>query len=618
MSKNLVFENGVVYKIEAEKKTVVFAQELYEDDNDFSKLGLDFSIISLTGVILFQFVDEKIYLQVAVKRDDKLILLRYLDKKYLDYLVIEKTLYFVNFDFQYLYESIQQLDSNLDSNELNYPNYLQLKRILISNHFEILDLVSEKIESIKIEPTDIAAVKVNANLFEYQKKGLNWLSFMYRNNCGSILADEMGLGKTLQIISLFTYIKTLNESAHFLVVCPVSLLENWKREVLKFAPSLSLLVHHGSRRTGFYKELEKYDVVVTSYSNVQSDLSMFNMINWDLLVTDEAQNIKNPSANRTKFVKEIKRKNAIAVTGTPFENHIEDVWSIVDFVIPNYFGSLGYFTRVYGDDLDSALQIETLLSPIMIRRKVKDVAKDLPERVDIPQPILMTEEEAKLYESERASVFDVDAIRIDMIQGLRMFCTHPQVYGSNCLSNDPTECSSKYQRLCEIVEEIVALNEKVIIFTSFNKMNDLLVKDLNKRFGINTYSITGATEVGMRQKIIDAFSNEDSSAALILNPKAAGAGLNITAANHVIHYNLEWNPSVEDQASARAYRRGQTKTVFIHRLYYVGTIEEVINDRIERKRELSEAMIVGNQGETDKEDLIKAMNLSPIGRDDPC
>lgn len=613
MTNNLLFENGIVYRIENDNKRVVFAQELFDDDN-FNSLNLEFSIISLDGIVLFQFADEKIFLNVGVKRDDKIILLRKIDDKLLDYVVIGRTIFFINFDLEYFYNIISEAQINDLDNPLTYSTYLKLKKDLINSHFEIIDFVSDAIENLKISPNDVAAVEVKAKLFEYQKIGLNWLSFMYRNNCGSILADEMGLGKTLQVIALMTYIKTIEKNSQFLVVCPVSLLENWKRELNKFAPSMSYLVHHGSRRTGSYKELNNYDVIITSYSNVQSDLGMFNMIKWNLVVIDEAQNIKNPTAQRTKYIKQLNRINCVAVTGTPFENHVEDVWSIVDFVLPNYLGSLGDFTRLYADDIDSALQLESLLKPIMIRRKVDEVAKDLPDRVDIPQPILMDENEAQLYEDERSSVFDLETLRIDKIQGLRMFCTHPSVYGS-LVGNDPIECSSKYQRLCEIVEEIISLDEKVIIFTSFNKMNDLLVTDLSKRFGINTYSITGSTEVGMRQKIIDSFSSESHSSALILNPKAAGSGLNITAANHVIHYNLEWNPAVEDQASARAYRRGQNKTVFIHRLYYVGTIEEVINDRIERKREISDTMIIGNQGETDKKDLIRAMSLSPIGRD---
>lgn len=616
MSENLFLENGIIYKKSNNFKDAVLARELYEKEEQLRlETKLSFAIISLTASVVFQFVNEKIFVSVGIKKDDKLVLLKKIEDKLLDYVVLDQKIFFINFDFDYFYDILSKIGHLNLSTELTYSEYLSLKMELMASNFEIYDLINEQIELLKVTPTDIVNLKVKAKLFDYQKIGLNWLSFMFRNNCGCILADEMGLGKTLQIISLITYIKTINPTAHFLVICPISLLENWKREFLKFSESVSIFIHHGNYRTGLYTELLKYDVVVTSYSNAQSDLGMLNMIKWDLVILDEAQNIKNPYANRSRSVKKLNRQNSIAVTGTPFENHVEDLWSIVDFVFPNYFGTLSTFQKKYADDLFSAKQIENLLSPIMIRRKVNDVAKDLPEKIEIPQALVMKESEASLYEDERCSVFDIDSIKIDTIQSLRMFCTHPCVYSDNFDINDPLECSSKYQRLCEIIEEIVSLDEKAIIFTSYNKMNDLLVKDLSKRFGISVYSITGSTNVSLRQKIIDCFTNEPHSSILVLNPKAAGAGLNITAANHVIHYNLEWNPSVEDQASARAYRRGQTKTVFIHRLFYVGTIEEVINERIERKRELSEAMVIGNQGETDKNDLIRAISLSPLRRD---
>jgi SNF2 family DNA or RNA helicase len=247
----------------------------------------------------------------------------------------------------------------------------------------------------------------------------------------------------------------------------------------------------------------------------------------------------------------------------------------------------------------------------MIRRKTIDVAKDLPERIDVPQPILMTDEEAKLYENER-KVCNLKSITLDMIQSLRMFCTHPLVYNNNISNKDPIQTSNKYARLCEILSEIFIKNEKVIIFTSFNKMIEIFMKDLKERFNVPISYINGAVNPINRQEIIDKFSSIEGSSILVLNPRAAGTGLNITAANNVIHYNLEWNPAIEDQASARAYRRGQNKTVFVYRLFYANTIEEVMNERIQLKREISDAAIVGNDGtEQDKKDLLKALSLSP-------
>lgn len=410
--------------------------------------------------------------------------------------------------------------------------------------------------------------------------------------------------------------KINNPKAHFLVVCPISLIENWRREIEKFYPSLKVGIHHGSKRTGQYNKLLEYDIIITSYSNAQADLGMLNMIKWDIIVLDEAQNIKNPYSKRSKNIKLLNRETAIAVTGTPFENHMTDIWSIVNFILPTYLGTISKYEKEFIDDIESAYKLEKIITPIMIRRKVKDVAKDLPERVDIPQPIEMVEKEALLYESERKNsiVNEQTNISIEEIQNLRMFCTHPIVYDKELQNIDPITCSNKYLRLCEILQEIFENKEKAIIFTSFNKMIEIIVNDINERFSVYTNFINGSVSAKERQNIIDNFSNIEGPGILVLNPKAAGAGLNITCANHVIHYNLEWNPALEDQASARAYRRGQGKTVFVHRLYYANTIEEVINERIQKKRDISDIAIIGNQGtKKDKEDLIKALRISPLG-----
>lgn len=251
----------------------------------------------------------------------------------------------------------------------------------------------------------------------------------------------------------------------------------------------------------------------------------------------------------------------------------------------------------------------------MIRRLVNDVAKDLPTRVVSTQPIQMSEEECcqytKYLEQIKASTND-ENVNLGMLQKLRIYCTHPLAAEESDYWNDPCDSSVKYQRFCEIVTEIVERGEKVIVFTSYKRMFDIFKKDLTCRFGIKVWSINGETPVGERQSIVDTFNNLGTSAALILNPRAAGTGLNITGANHVIHYNLEWNPSLEDQSSARAYRRGQQKTVFIYRLFYEGTIEEVVNDRIERKREIASSAIVGNTGRNqDRDDIIRVLKLVP-------
>jgi SNF2 family DNA or RNA helicase len=227
----------------------------------------------------------------------------------------------------------------------------------------------------------------------------------------------------------------------------------------------------------------------------------------------------------------------------------------------------------------------------------------------------MTEKEALLYEDCRVGGGTVETLRslkIDKIQKLRTFCTHPYVYSDLYDDHDPISISTKYERLCEILDDIFKTKEKVVIFTSFTRMIQLMVNDIKKRFNVYINFIDGSVDAVLRQEIVDEFEKFEGSGVLILNPKAAGTGLNITCANHVIHYNLEWNPAIEDQASARVYRRGQNKTVFVHRLYYANTIEDIINDKIQLKRTLSDNAIIGNRGEiTEEEYLYKALSISP-------
>ena len=529
-----------------------------------------------------------------------------------------------NNDWFYVSGSIHEL-----TNILSTAGIKQCGRITSLQYVEIIrsQNLLEKgtlINNVKInlldKPVDVQGElprKLNAKLYSYQKTGYFWMKYMLAENKGCILGDEMGLGKTLQIITLMLDYKHLGNTP-MLVIAPVSLLQNWKRECEKFAPDLKCCVHHGIHRSGRFKEVEKYDVVIISYSIAVNDASILSMIDWKLVVLDEAQNIKNPGSERTKFVKRIPRQCSIAVTGTPFENHVSDIWSLIDFVFPGLFGTQAEYSRIITDDIDGADKVEPMLSPIMIRRMVKDVATDLPEKVVISQPLVMSSAEELKYEEfreEAQSNTEDSSLNLGILQKLRMFCTHPELCEEDS-AFDPYAVSVKYQRFCEIIEEICSLNEKVIMFTSYQKMFEILDADIPQRFDIPVWKINGSTPVEERQAIVDDFNGYDGSALLALNPRAAGTGLNITSANHVIHYNLEWNPALEDQASARAYRRGQKKTVFVYRLYYEDTVEQIVNERIERKREMASAAIVGTDGKTEnREDIIAALNISPVRRE---
>lgn len=624
MSRILKCNGSYLYYSDSSNEEILLASDIYnnfKDNSDFvnelSNIGIRISKITLDVSLSLEQKDNEIIFNLYAIKAGKKYLLPVIECKTIDYLILNSTCYFFS-NFDIYRDLFKNLEINF-STAISYTKYIELSNELRKANLTFEDNVLKNIEEVKNDDSSFHIYGLKANLFDYQKSGCNWLAFMYRNRCGCILGDEMGLGKTLQVIGLIGYMKEHSSKINALVVAPISLLENWKREINKFYPSMKVLVHHGAKRTGYYKDFLDYDVVVTSYSNCQNDLAVLNMINWDLVALDEAQNIKNPYSNRAKLVKMVNRKMSVAITGTPFENHLTDIWSLTDFVIPQYLGKLNSFKNTYEDSNESASEIENYLSPIMIRRRVADVAKDLPERVDIPQALSMTEEEAQYYDGQRKkyATEELKSTRIDKIQGLRMFCTHPSVYKKSEVSTDvdPIKYSTKYERTCEILEEIFQKGEKVIIFTSFNEMNRIFNRDIPQRFNVKVLSITGETNTNDRQTIVDTFSSLEGPALLVLNPKAAGTGLNITAANHVIHYNLEWNPAVEDQASARAYRRGQTKTVFVYRLFYINTIEEVINDRINRKREISDLAVIGNQGETDQNDLIRALKLSPYGGD---
>ncbi|MFL0415722.1 DEAD/DEAH box helicase [Sphingomonas sp. 179-A 2A2 NHS] len=459
-------------------------------------------------------------------------------------------------------------------------------------------------------------ISFTGRLYPYQKDGWQWLSFLWREGLGAILADEMGLGKTIQIIALLASPER-SEAAPSLIVAPTTLLENWRREIAKFAPGLKTHIHQGTRRTGDYRVLAPFDVIITSYETVVRDGSMFRMIDWRIVVLDEAQAIKNPDTRRAQAVRQLRRRSGIAVTGTPVENRLRDLWSLVDFAVPGLLGDVGSFEQRFQDDVDGAAALEPLVTPIMLRRLVSEVAQDLPERIDIPQVLALTEDEAAAYEQIRLDTLAEygGAATLVALTRLRMFCAHPMLLDDVPWTIDRALGFSKLARLFEIVDEVFASRQKLLVFTSYNRLAAMIADIVRQRYGAMAATINGETPVEDRQPVVDRFSAEAGPALLALNPRAAGAGLNITAATHVVHYNLEWNPAIEDQASARAHRRGQTRPVTVHRLFFGDSVEEVVNDRLSRKRELSGAAVIGVEGtDEDIADVGRALRASPLTR----
>ena len=455
---------------------------------------------------------------------------------------------------------------------------------------------------------------INVSLYPYQIEGWNWLRFIVREGLGGLLGDEMGLGKTLQIICVLRDLDSGKHVSSALVIAPSSLLENWVREIRKFCGNVNLLKHQGPHRTGNFREFEKYEIVVTSYDVVVRDLSIFLMVDWKVVVLDEAQYIKNPEAIRTKSIKLLNRQSSLAVTGTPVENKLRDLWSIMDFILPNYLGSLENFESLYKNNPESASKLEPFVTPLIIRRRVKEVASDLPDRIEFSEHLELDQREAEMYEHVRKLVREIytKSAKMTELNFLRQFCAHPNILNINDHSWQISEFT-KIQRLKEILQEIFVLSGKTLIFTSFIKMADIIKKEIEFTMNVWCATLDGRVQSDKRLRLVDDFSNQEGAAALILNPRAGGTGLNITAANHVIHYNLEWNPAIVDQASARAYRHGQTQPVVIRKLIFLNTLEEVIEDRLRRKQQISDEAIVGVEQLGDETaDLMAALEKSPL------
>ena len=436
-----VYPNAADFLPQVSAPQFVYRDEIFES---VSSLGLRFSQLGQTPVIEFRLVGEAVSIVLSVVKKGTIYSVPQANGEYMNYVLCDDTFHYLTGPYTILGKFLPTSHNR----KLSISQYLECTRILTEANVPYEDNVHSELKKIQSEGTDsqTAVSMLKLGLYDYQKIGASWMIYMIEHGCGCILGDEMGLGKTVQVIALFAAIKAKNVNSHFLVVCPLSLLENWRRELEKFCPSLKTLVHHGAKRTGDYHKLLEYDVVIKSYSSIENDYGMLQMVDWDILAADEAQNIKNPNANRTRTIKMIPAKAALAITGTPFENHMSDIWSLTDFVLPGYFGSFNEFSRAYIDNNDSAYRLEPFLSPLMIRRKASEVLTSLPPRVDIPQPIQMTEDEASYYvHSVRTATEDtsLNNHQLNIIQLLRLFCTHPFVYDKN-LHGNPLLYSNKY------------------------------------------------------------------------------------------------------------------------------------------------------------------------------
>ena len=453
---------------------------------------------------------------------------------------------------------------------------------------------------------------LNATLRPYQHRGYDWLVKNTALGMGSLLADDMGLGKTLQIIALLLKFKQEGrfKKQKGLVVLPTTLLTNWQKEIARFAPDLQARIYHGSTRKLPAAD-DSYDLLLTTYGVVRSDLEKFKKTTWAVVVIDEAQNIKNADTEQTKAVKTLKSPIRIALSGTPVENRLSEFWSIMDFVNKGYLGGLSKFNEEFGKPIQQERdhqkldQFRRITSPFLLRRVKTDrsIISDLPDKIENNQFCALTAEQAALYESvvqeSLRAIEEKDGIArrglvLKLMTALKQIGNHPHQYLKR--GNEAPSLSGKATLLLNLLETIYANHEKVLIFTQYREMGELLAQFIEQAFGAAPLFLHGGTSRPERDRMVEQFQKNRSDHTFILSLKAGGTGLNLTQANHVIHYDLWWNPAVESQATDRAFRIGQTKNVLVYRLMNQGTLEEKIDAMIRSKRELADLSV--KTGET--------------------
>lgn len=446
----------------------------------------------------------------------------------------------------------------------------------------------------------------------YQERGYQWLSAMRDMGFGVCLADDMGLGKTIQVITCLLE-QHRSDLSPVLIVCPTSLLGNWQRELQRFAPDLNLYIHHGNRRrhgTDFLQEAAKHDVVLTTYHLAGRDGPDLAAMTWSSVVLDEAQYIKNHRTKQAQSVMKLSAPHRIAMTGTPVENRLGELWSIFHFLNPGYLGSATSFRQRYtaGDVGSGKLQeLHKLVAPFMLRRLKSDpdIRKDLPEKLEIKSYCTLTPVQGAMYQSVVEQVMQQigketgiarKGLVLSSLTKLKQICDSPQLLGREEAKGTRTESSGKMERLYDLLDNIDEAGESALIFTQYVAMGHLIVSRLEQRYGVKPFFLHGGVSKAERDQMVNAFQKGEGSRFFVLSLKAGGVGLNLTRANHVLHYDRWWNPAVENQATDRVFRIGQSKNVQVHKLICQGTLEERIDELIEHKKALSE-QVVGS-GET--------------------
>ena len=445
----------------------------------------------------------------------------------------------------------------------------------------------------------------------YQVRGFSWLAFLRQWDLGACLADDMGLGKTIQTIALILHdLEQGQADGAVLVICPTSVVGNWAREIARFAPSLRVMVHHGSERASgeeFATQARQVHVVISTYALARRDEETLRAVEWAGVVLDETQNIKNPAAQQTQAIRRLPAGYRVALTGTPVENRLSELWSIMQFLNPGYLGSQQSFRTGFAlpieryQDQEAAARLRKRVRPFILRRVKTDptIIQDLPEKLENKVYCTLTPEQATLYQAvvedamhqvEEAEGIQRRGLVLSMLLRLKQVCNHPAHFLGD--GSPLPDRSGKLARLGEMLDEMLSVGERALVFTQFAEMGALLQTHLQELFGGEVLFLHGGTPAHKREQMIARFQEEQLGPAIfVLSLKAGGLGLNLTRANHVFHFDRWWNPAVENQATDRAFRIGQTKDVWAHKFVCVGTLEERIDELIESKKALAESVV---------------------------
>ena len=456
----------------------------------------------------------------------------------------------------------------------------------------------------------------NGTLRPYQLRGYSWLAFLRQWGLGACLADDMGLGKTPQTLALIERDWQANGKRPVLLICPMSVVGNWQKEAARFTPDLPVMIHHGLARTkgaAFKKQAEQHAIVLSSYALLHRDQKLFDEVNWAGVILDEAQNIKNAETKQAQAARALKSEYRVALTGTPVENNVGDLWSLMEFLNPGFLGKNAEFKRNFflpiqaQRDPGATAQLKRLTGPFILRRLKTDktIISDLPDKLEMKVYCNLTKEQASLYAAvvkdmssslENAEGIQRKGLVLATLTKLKQVCNHPaQFLGDNSAIAGR---SGKLARLTEMLEEALSADDRALVFTQFAEMGKIVRQHLQETFGQEVLFLHGAVPKKKRDQMVEHFqqANGESPRVFLLSLKAGGTGLNLTAANHVFHFDRWWNPAVENQATDRAFRIGQQRNVQVHKFLCAGTLEERIDEMIERKQQLASSIVGTGEG----------------------